>query len=87
MTTIPVPAPPDSALNVSASVTITSRVNNMINGCTGSEQIYLGSGTYNTFVGGKGKNVCHPPAPLSSYKGTAAAYYDDTITDCALVSL
>jgi Ca2+-binding RTX toxin-like protein len=52
----------------------------------GNETIYLGSGTDNTYAGGKGHDTCHLPAPPASYKGTAATYYHDTITNCTVVS-
>jgi hypothetical protein len=58
-----------------------------IDGGAGNETIYLGSGTYNTYSGqAHHTNVCHLPTPPSSYHGTAASYYDDTITNCTVVS-
>jgi hypothetical protein len=58
-----------------------------INGGVGNETIYLGSGTYNTFNGAAhSTNVCHLPTPPSSWHGTTAAYYHDTITNCTVVS-
>ena len=58
-----------------------------INGGNGNETIYLGSGTYNDYSGQAHRtNVCHLPAPPSSYHGTAAAYYHDTTTNCTVVS-
>jgi hypothetical protein len=58
-----------------------------INGGNGNETIYLGSGTYNTYSGqAYHTNVCYLPAPPTSYHGTAAAYYHDTLTNCTVVS-
>ena len=58
-----------------------------IDGGNGNETIYLGSGTYNTYSGqARHTNACHLPKPPSSYHGTTAAYYHDTITNCAVVS-
>jgi hypothetical protein len=58
-----------------------------IDGGAGNETIYLGSGTYNTYSGqAHHTNVCHLPTPPPSYHGTTAAYYHDTITNCAVVS-
>jgi len=60
-----------------------------INGSSGNETIHLGGGTYNTYntyKGGKGKNTCHLPTPPSSWHGTPAAYYHDTITNCTVVT-
>jgi Ca2+-binding RTX toxin-like protein len=57
-----------------------------ISGGKGNETIFLGDGTFNTFSGGKGHNVCHLPAPPSSWHGTVAAYYHDTITNCTVVT-
>ena len=51
----------------------------------GNETIYLGSGTYNSYSGVKGKtNVCH--LPLYNGKAGTAAEYHDTITNCTVVS-
>jgi hypothetical protein len=30
--------------------------------------------------------VCHLPTPPSSYHGTAASYYHDSVTNCTVVS-
>ncbi len=58
-----------------------------IDGGAGNETIYLGSGTYNSYSGqAHHTNVCHLPAPPSSYHGSAAAYYHDTFTNCTVVS-
>ena len=58
-----------------------------INGGNGNETIYLGSGTYNDYSGqAHHTNVCHLPKPPSSYHGTTADYYHDTITNCTVVS-
>jgi Ca2+-binding RTX toxin-like protein len=51
----------------------------------GNETIYLGAGSYDTYDGGTHvTNVCHLPAPPSSWHGTAAGYYHDTITNCTV---
>jgi hypothetical protein len=58
-----------------------------INGGNGNETVYLGSGTYNSYSGQAHRtNVCHLPKPPSSYHGTTAAYYDDTVNNCTVVS-
>ena len=58
-----------------------------INGGAGNETIHLGPGTYNLYSGQlHHTNVCHLPAPPSSYHGTTASYYHDTITNCTVVS-
>ena len=58
-----------------------------IDGGNGNETIYLGSGTYNSYSGqAHHTNVCHLPKPPSSYHGTTAAYYHDTITNCTVVT-
>ena len=58
--------------------------NDQIHGGSGNENIYLGSGTGNSYVGGRGHNVCHLPA--GTYRGTAAAHYDDSISNCTVVT-
>ncbi|MGD0321941.1 MAG: Ig-like domain repeat protein [Acidimicrobiales bacterium] len=61
--------------------------NDTITGGSGNETIYLGSGTYNTYNGAAHRtNTCHLPKPPSSWKGTTAAYYHDTVTNCTVVS-
>jgi hypothetical protein len=55
-----------------------------IHGGPGNETVYLGSGTGNSYVGGPGHNICHLPA--GTYRGTAAAHYDDTISNCTVVT-
>ena len=56
-----------------------------IDGEAGNETIYLGSGTYNTYRGVKGKtNLCH--LPLYNGKPGTAAEYHDTLTNCTVVS-
>jgi len=68
------------------TVTIAGSHDN-INGGNGNETVYLGSGTYNTYSGqAHHTNVCHLPKPPSSYHGTTAAYYHDTINNCTVVS-
>lgn len=58
---------------------------NTISG-TGNDTVYLG-GTGNTFTGAAHHtNVCHLPTPPSSWHGTPAAYYHDTLTNCTVVS-
>jgi Ca2+-binding RTX toxin-like protein len=53
----------------------------------GDETIDLGSGGYNIYNGAAHvANVCHLPAPPSSWHGTATAYYHDTITNCTVVT-
>jgi hypothetical protein len=54
---------------------------------TGSDTVYLGSGTGNTFVGAPHQSdVCHLPAPPSSWHGSPASYLHDTLTNCTVVS-
>jgi hypothetical protein len=60
--------------------------NDTIIGGPVNETIVLGAGTYNTHLGGKGHNICHLPATPSSWHGTAAANYHDTIVNCTVVS-
>ena len=58
-----------------------------INAGAGNETIYLGAGTYNNYNGAAHHtNLCHLPAPPSSWHGTVAAYYHDTITNCTVVT-
>jgi Ca2+-binding RTX toxin-like protein len=53
----------------------------------GNETIYLGAGTYNDFDGAAHHtNLCHMPAPPSSWHGSVAAYYHDTVTNCTVVT-
>jgi Ca2+-binding RTX toxin-like protein len=66
-------------------VTIQSGGHDTVAGGNGNERIYLGAGSYNTYSGSAHvTNVCHLPAPPSSWHGTAAAYYHDTITNCTV---
>ena len=54
---------------------------------TGNDTVYLGGGTGNTFNGAAHHtNVCHLPTPPSSWHGTPASYYHDTLTNCTVVS-
>lgn len=54
---------------------------------TGNDTVYLGGGTGNTFIGATHHtNVCHLPAPPSSWRATPAGYYHDTLTNCTVVS-
>ena len=54
---------------------------------TGNDTVYLGGGTGNTFNGTTHHtNICHLPTPPSSWHGTPAAYYHDTLTNCTVVS-
>jgi Ca2+-binding RTX toxin-like protein len=58
-----------------------------IDGGNGDETVFLGSGTYNTYDGqAHNTNACHLPKPPSSWHGTVAAYYHDTITNCTVVT-
>jgi Ca2+-binding RTX toxin-like protein len=58
-----------------------------ITGAGGSDSVYLGGGSGNTFTGTAHQtNVCHLPTPPSSWHGTPAAYYHDTLTNCTVVS-
>jgi Ca2+-binding RTX toxin-like protein len=50
-----------------------------ITGWNGNQTIYLGSGTYNTYMGGTGHNICHVPSP-------GASALQDTITNCTVVT-
>ena len=74
--------------NGADTVTVQSQGSgDIINGGSGNETIYLGSGINNTYNGqAHHTNVCHLPAPPSSYHGSAAAYYHDTITNCTVVT-
>ena len=56
-----------------------------IHGGSGNETIYLGSGTDNSYIGGRGHDICHLP-PAGTYRGTAAAHYDDAISNCTVVT-
>lgn len=54
---------------------------------TGNDTVYLSGGTGNTFIGAAHHaNVCHLPTPPSSWHGSPAAYYHDTLTNCTVVS-
>ncbi len=69
------------------SVTIEGGSYDTVNGGAGNETIYLGAGTHNTYNGAAHHtNICHLPAPPSSWHGTVAAYYNDTITNCTVVT-
>jgi hypothetical protein len=58
-----------------------------INGGNGNETIYFGTGTYNTYRGASNHtSTCHVPVPPSSWHGTPAAYYDDTLIGCTVVA-
>jgi len=58
-----------------------------VNGGSGEESIYFGAGTYNTYRGSVGRtNVCHLPAPPTSYHGSPATYYHDTLSACTVVT-
>ena len=51
------------------------------------DTVYLGAGTYNTFHGMDHQdNACHLPTPPSSWHGSAAAFYHDTIINCTVVT-
>ncbi len=68
-------------------VTIQGGSRDTITSGNGTETINLGSGSYNTYNGSAhAANVCHLPAPPSSWHGTAAAYFHDTITNCTVVT-
>ena len=58
-----------------------------INAGRGNETVYLGAGTGNSYRGVAGEsNVCHLPAPPSSWHASFASYYHDTIINCTVVS-
>ena len=58
-----------------------------ITGGADDDTVYLGGGTGNTFNGQPHHtNVCHLPTPPSSWHGTPAAYYHDTLNNCRVVS-
>jgi Ca2+-binding RTX toxin-like protein len=57
-----------------------------IHGGSGNEAVYLGSGSGNSYAGGRGHDVCHLPSVPATYRGTAAAYYHDVISDCTVVT-
>jgi hypothetical protein len=58
-----------------------------LNGGNGNETVYLGTGTYNTYNGAPHRaNICHVPAPPSSWNANAASYYHDILVNCAVVS-
>jgi len=68
-------------------VTIQAGGYDTVNAGNGNETIYLGAGTYNNYNGAAHHtNVCHLPAPPSSWHGTVAAYYHDTVTNCTVVT-
>jgi Ca2+-binding RTX toxin-like protein len=70
-----------------ASPTPLTPIHDIIHGGAHAETIYLGAGSYNTYNGVSGKaNTCHLPTPPSTWHGTAAAYYNDTITNCTVVT-
>lgn len=60
--------------------------NDTIIGGPVNETIFRGAGAYNTYLCDKGHNICHLPAPPSSWHTTAAANYRDTIINCTVVS-
>lgn len=70
------------------TVTVTGSGNHdTVNGGNGIETIYFGTGSYNTYRGGANRsNTCHVPATPSSWHGTPAAYYRDTLTGCTVVT-
>jgi hypothetical protein len=70
------------------TVTITGGgSHNAISAGRGTNTIYLGGGRGNSFAGARGgHNICHVPAPPSSWHGSAARYYGDSITNCTVVS-
>jgi Ca2+-binding RTX toxin-like protein len=58
-----------------------------ITGAGGNDTVYLGGGSGNSFSGAAHHtNVCHLPTPPSSWHGTPAAYYHDTLTNCTVVT-
>lgn len=69
------------------TVTVGNGSHNRIDGGSGNETVFMGSGSFNTFSGlPHHTNVCHLPKPPASWHGTAAAYYHDTLTNCAVVT-
>ena len=68
-------------------VTLGNGSHDAVVGGTGGDTVYLGSGVGNSFVGStRHTNVCHLPAPPSTWHGAPADYYHDTITNCSVVT-
>jgi hypothetical protein len=60
---------------------------NTVTDTSGNVTAYLGGGSGNTFIGSAHHaDVCHLPTPPSSWHGTPAAYYNDTLTNCTVVT-
>jgi hypothetical protein len=58
-----------------------------VTGGSGNDTVYLGAGFGNSFTGQAHRtNVCHLPTPPSSWHGTSAGYYRDTLTNCTVVT-
>jgi Ca2+-binding RTX toxin-like protein len=75
------------SLGSGADVVTLQGSQNTISGSSGSDTVYLGGGTGNTFNGvAHHSNVCHVPTPPSSWHGTPASFYHDTLTNCTVVS-
>lgn len=69
------------------SVIVQGGSHDTIFGGNGSETIDFGAGHDNGYVGvAHHTNICHLPAPPTSWHGNVAVYYGDSITNCTVVT-